>query len=636
MARRVVITGIGLVTPVGNGTWTRLLGRPGAPARVGAGPITRFDASRVRDPLRLRGQGLRPVAAARQARAKHLDRFLHFAIGAGRMAMEDAGFPDRKVPAGEEERWGVYVGAGLGGLSSRSRRPTWRWREKGPRHGFSPYFVADIIINMAPGLLSIKHGRRGPNMSHVSGLLDRGALDRRGRAGHPTRRRRRHDRRRRRVDRHAARASAASAGARAVSRATTSRPRRADRSTRSRDGFVHRRGRRRARARGARTAPQARGARIYAELVGYGANADAYHITLPAPEATGRRALHADRAARTPGWRPSRSATSTRTGPRPGQRRERDHRDQGRCSASTPTRASRSARPSRCPGTCSGPPAGSRPAISALALRDGGAAADHQPRRPRSRSATSTTCPTEARELAVEDAMSQQLRLRRDQRGAPPAPSRRDADPCGCYFGSDHAGGRAAPAPGRGRARARRRGRQRRGAHRGRESVDYPDFAAVACAKRARRRSRGFGLLVCGTGHRHRDRGQQGPRHPRRGGRRRVHRRDGAARTTTPTCSASGGRVVAIGLAERRSALPRAVRASTERRAPSSTPGGSQARRAALRARHALPGLPESRHQGARLARRSRRDLDPPPADVRAAAATASPPSSASRRPCRW
>src|SRR5690349_13082978 len=163
--RRVVITGIGLVTPVGNDletTWSALLA-----GKSGAGPITRFDASQLatRFACEVKGWDSGPFLDKREA--KHLDRFLHFAMGAGLMAMEDAGFSDRKVPAGAEERWGCYVGSGLSGVETIEAAKV-ATMEKGPRHGISPYFVVDIITNMAPGLLSIKTGARGPNMSHVS------------------------------------------------------------------------------------------------------------------------------------------------------------------------------------------------------------------------------------------------------------------------------------------------------------------------------------------------------------------------------------------------------------------------------------------------------------------------------------
>src|ERR1043165_6488214 len=125
--RRVVLTGIGMMTPVGNDaetTWSALLA-----GKSGAAPITLFDASQFFDKREL----------------KHLDRFLQFGVAAGLMAMNDAGL-DGKVPAGEEHRWGSYIGAGLGGVQTIEN--TYKAQlAKGPRHGFSPYFVTDIIIN---------------------------------------------------------------------------------------------------------------------------------------------------------------------------------------------------------------------------------------------------------------------------------------------------------------------------------------------------------------------------------------------------------------------------------------------------------------------------------------------------------
>src|SRR5687767_11329610 len=153
--RRVVITGIGLVTPLGNTadeTWKALL-----EGKSGAGPITLFDTTNFATKFgcEVKGFDVSPFLDKREA--KHLDRFLHFGVGAGLMAMEDAGFADRRVPAGEEERWGCYVGAGMGGIETIE--DTVRLLDqKGPRHGVSPYFIVDIIVNMAPGLLSIKTG----------------------------------------------------------------------------------------------------------------------------------------------------------------------------------------------------------------------------------------------------------------------------------------------------------------------------------------------------------------------------------------------------------------------------------------------------------------------------------------------
>ncbi len=280
--RRVVITGIGLVTPLGNNledSWSALLA-----GKSGAGPITRFDASQfaTRFACEVKGWDSSPFLDKREA--KHLDRFLHFAIGAGLMAMEDAGYADRKVPAGEEERWGVYIGAGLGGVETLEKTHL-GWREKGPRHGFSPYFVVDIIINMAPGLLSMKTGAQGPNMSHVS-ACSTGAHS----IGEASRAIRWGDADVMLAGGAESTISVLGVGGFNASRAMSTRnddPLTASRPfDKERDGFVI--------GEGAGVLvleelehARRRGARIYAEVAGYGANSDAFHMTQPAPEGRG-------------------------------------------------------------------------------------------------------------------------------------------------------------------------------------------------------------------------------------------------------------------------------------------------------------------------------------------------------------
>ena len=86
-----------------------------------------------------------------------------------------------RVPAGEEERWGVYIGAGLGGVRTIEDTIA-ATKAKGPRYGFSPYFVTDIIMNEAPGMVSIRTGATGPELLARLGLRDGRALDRRGHA----------------------------------------------------------------------------------------------------------------------------------------------------------------------------------------------------------------------------------------------------------------------------------------------------------------------------------------------------------------------------------------------------------------------------------------------------------------------
>src|SRR5512140_2241024 len=162
--RRVVITGIGLITPVGNdleATWSALLA-----GKNGAAPITQFDTTRFATKFACEVKGWDASRFFDKREIKHLDRFLQFGVAAGMMAVADAGLGTR-VPEGEADRWGAYIGAGLGGVHTIESTFTAQ-AAKGPRHGFSPYFVTDIIINEAPGMISIRTGATGPNMSHVS------------------------------------------------------------------------------------------------------------------------------------------------------------------------------------------------------------------------------------------------------------------------------------------------------------------------------------------------------------------------------------------------------------------------------------------------------------------------------------
>ncbi|HWO19189.1 MAG TPA: beta-ketoacyl-ACP synthase II [Kofleriaceae bacterium] len=282
--RRVVITGIGLVTPLGNdleSTWSALLA-----GRSGAAPITLFDAQSFATKFACEVKRWDPLKWMDKREIKHIDRFLQFAIGASMMAMEDSGL-GAKVPAGEEERWGVYIGAGLGGVSTIEQTYT-AAKEKGPRYGFSPYFVTDIIINEAPGMISIRTGATGPNVSHVSacatGAHSIGEAMRAIRHGY--------------ADGMIAGGTEATitilgVGGFNAMRAMSTRndaPERASRPfDRDRDGFVIGEGSGIVILEELEHAKR-RGARIYAELVGYGANSDAHHVAAPAPEHRGAQA----------------------------------------------------------------------------------------------------------------------------------------------------------------------------------------------------------------------------------------------------------------------------------------------------------------------------------------------------------
>jgi 3-oxoacyl-[acyl-carrier-protein] synthase II len=294
--RRVVITGIGLVTPVGIGTeetWAGLL-----EGRSGIGLISYFDASQFSAKIagQLTGFDVTRFISAREA--KQVDPFIQYAIAAASMAMSDSGL---KVEGEFAERVGCYVGAGLGGITTIEATKM-SLNAKGPRHGISPFFVPQIIINLAPGQISIRHGLKGPNMSHVSAcstgahaigeaarLIQYGDADAMVCGGTE------------------ATITPLGIGGFCSMRALSTRnesPKEASRPfDNDRDGFIM--------GEGAGIVvleeldhARKRGAHIYAELTGYAANSDAHHITAPAPEGEGaQRCMRL--ALKDAGWAPS-------------------------------------------------------------------------------------------------------------------------------------------------------------------------------------------------------------------------------------------------------------------------------------------------------------------------------------------
>jgi 3-oxoacyl-[acyl-carrier-protein] synthase II len=283
--RRVVVTGIGLLTPVGNSledTWSSLLA-----GKSGAAPITQFDTTNFATKFGCEVKGFDPAPFFDKREIKHIDRFLRYGVAASMMALHDAGYADGKAPADEADRWGVYLGSGLGGL--RTIEDTYAATiAKGPRYGISPYFVTDIIINELPGMVSIRSGATGPNFSHVSACAT-GAHS----VGEAMRAIR-HDYADVMVAGGAeATISIIGVGGFNAMRAMSTRndePTRASRPfDKDRDGFVI--------GEGAGVLvleelehAKRRGARIYCELVGYGANSDAHHVAAPAPEHKGAQA----------------------------------------------------------------------------------------------------------------------------------------------------------------------------------------------------------------------------------------------------------------------------------------------------------------------------------------------------------
>ena len=276
--RRVVVTGLGLVCPVGIGveeSWKALVG-----GRSGVGPVTHFDASTY--PTRIAGEvkGFEPERFMEKKEARRNDRFIQFALAAADMAVKDAGIDfGREQP----ERVGVIVGSGMGGLAEiEDTHKT--LLERGVRK-VSPFFIPAIIINLAPGQIALRWGLKGPNFSPVSACatgnhslgdammyIERGMADVMIAGGTE-----------------ATITPLGLAGfcaARAMSERNDA-PEKASRPfDRGRDGFVA--------AEGAGILvleeyehARRRGARMLAEVAGYGATCDANHVTAPAPEGEG-------------------------------------------------------------------------------------------------------------------------------------------------------------------------------------------------------------------------------------------------------------------------------------------------------------------------------------------------------------
>jgi 3-oxoacyl-[acyl-carrier-protein] synthase II len=270
--RRVVVTGLGLVSPVGNTVaegWANLVA-----GKSGIATITKFDHSpfAVHFAGEVKGFNAEDYIPAKEAR--NMDTFIHFGIAAGSQALKDSGL---EVTEANAERIGVLVGSGIGGLPMIEDTQM-TLAERGPRR-ISPFFVPGSIINMISGHLSIIHGLKGPNLAAVTacttGLHSIGLAARLIQAG----------------DCDAMLAGGAEStvsplgiGGFAAARALSTRnddPAAASRPwDKDRDGFVL--------GEGAGVmmleeyeSAKARGARIYAELIGFGMSGDAFHMTAP-------------------------------------------------------------------------------------------------------------------------------------------------------------------------------------------------------------------------------------------------------------------------------------------------------------------------------------------------------------------
>ena len=274
---RVVITGVGAVTPVGNDVPT--MWRSVVEGKSGVGPITLFDASDLETQIAAEVKDFDPVALFGAKAARTMDRYSQFALAAARQAVADAGL----TFAGDNERIAVIVGTGIGGMATLAQQ-LHALDERGPRR-VSPFFIPMVLADTAAGNIAIEYGIRGPNLAVISACASGANCI--GEAAMMIR----HGR----VDK--AICGAAEAGilrlAIAAFNVMGAISRRNDEPTRAcrpfdahRDGFVM--------GEGAGILvlekledAQARGAHIYAEILGYGLSADAYHITAPLENGAG-------------------------------------------------------------------------------------------------------------------------------------------------------------------------------------------------------------------------------------------------------------------------------------------------------------------------------------------------------------
>ena len=293
MLRRVVITGLGLVTPLGCGveaSWSRLIA-----GGNGARRITEFEVADLACQIACfipRGNGtegkFNPDDWMEPKEQRKVDDFIVYAMAAATQALADAGWKADSVD--KQERTGVLIGSGIGGLSGIADTSL-LLKEKGPRR-VSPFFIPGRLINLASGYVSIEHGLKGPNHAVVTACstgahaigdaarmiaLDDADVMVAGGAESPICRI----------------AVAGFAACRALATAFNDRPQQASRPyDRDRDGFVIGEGAGIVVLEALEHA-KARGAKIYAEVIGYGMSGDAHHITAPATDGNGAyRSMH--------------------------------------------------------------------------------------------------------------------------------------------------------------------------------------------------------------------------------------------------------------------------------------------------------------------------------------------------------
>ncbi len=276
--RRVVITGYSMITALGNDaetSWNRMVN-----GESGVGPITRFDTEGYSTKIAGEVKGFDPEKFIEKKEIKKMDQFIHYALACSKMALDMSGL---KITDGNAHRVGVWIGAGIGGLMTIEKYHT-MLLEGGPKK-ISPFFIPMLLINLAPGQVSIMTGAKGPNASTVSAcstgtnsigdaykIIARGDADAMIAGGAES-----------------TVSPLCISGFNAMKALSTrnDEPAKASRPfDKNRDGFVVSEGAGIVILEEMNSAVK-RGAKIYAEIVGYGVSSDAYHLSTPDPEATG-------------------------------------------------------------------------------------------------------------------------------------------------------------------------------------------------------------------------------------------------------------------------------------------------------------------------------------------------------------
>jgi 3-oxoacyl-[acyl-carrier-protein] synthase II len=277
-SRRVVITGYSMITALGNDAETSWDGM--IKGESGIGPITRFNTEGYATKIAGEVKGFDPEKFIEKKEVKKMDQFIHYAIACSKMALDMSGL---KITDANSHRVGVWIGAGIGGLVTIEKYHT-MLLEGGPKK-ISPFFIPMLLINLAPGQVSIMTGAKGPNASTVSAcstgtnsigdayrIISRGDADAMIAGGAES-----------------TVSPLCISGFNAMKALSTrnDEPGKASRPfDKGRDGFVVSEGSGIVILEEMNCAVK-RGAKIYAEIVGYGVSSDAYHLSTPDPEATG-------------------------------------------------------------------------------------------------------------------------------------------------------------------------------------------------------------------------------------------------------------------------------------------------------------------------------------------------------------